>query len=121
MRGNDYGWSVSSFPDAVAKAQALCYACLGGTFQFWPDPSFGVYEIYWLDAESHERANGEPWGDYSERSCSEVLEKFQRLITTTDFRKIASDQQLQVEHLVFVADFVTETELADIAKKIAAL
>jgi hypothetical protein len=32
LRGNEYGWSVSSFPDALAKAEAYGYACLGGLF-----------------------------------------------------------------------------------------
>ncbi len=100
------------------------YGCLGGTFEFWLDPGFGDYEIYWLDAESRERIQGEPWDDYARRSCSEVLEKFQGLVSTTDFRKIASDQQLQIDlqkRLVFVADFVTEADVADLAKKISAL
>ena len=34
LRNNEYGWSISSFPDALEKAQALGYACSGGQFQF---------------------------------------------------------------------------------------
>jgi hypothetical protein len=124
LRRNEYGWSISSFPEAVAKAQSMGYACLGGRFQFWLDPGFGDYEIYWLDTESKERMLGESWEECARRSCSEVLEKFQQLVSTTDFRKIASDQQLQIDlsnRLVFVADFATEADLADLAKKISAL
>jgi len=122
LRHKEHGWSISLFPEAVAKAQSMGYGCLGGTFEFWLDPGFGDYEIYWLDAESRERMQGEPWDDYARRSCSEVLEKFQGLVSTTDFRKIASDQQLQIDlqkRLVFVADFVTEADVADLAKKIS--
>ena len=124
VRHSEYGWSISAFPNAVAKAQSLGYACLGGTFQFWLDPGFGDYEIYWLDAEAKERTQRESWDDYVKRSCSEVLEKFQYLVSTTDFRKIATEQQLQIDlnkRLVFVADFVTEAVLADLARKLAAL
>ena len=124
LRRNEYGWDISAFPDALAKAQSLGYACLGGTFEFWLDPGLGDYEIYWIDAESKERTQRESWEDYVKRSCSEVLEKFQYLVSTTDFRKIAMEQQLQIDlnkRLVFVADFVTEAVLADLARKIAAV
>jgi len=32
LRGKDYAWSVSSFPDALARAEANGYARLGGQF-----------------------------------------------------------------------------------------
>jgi len=124
VRHNVYGWSISSFPEAVAKAQSMGYACLGGSFEFWLEPGFGDYEMYWLNAESSEKMQYELWEDYSRRSCSEVLEKFHRLVSTTDFRNIALGQGLQIDlnkRLVFAADFVTEAGLADLAKKIFAL
>ncbi len=124
LRGNEYGWSISSFPHALTKAEALGYACLGGTFEFRLDSGLGDYELYWLSVESEERAQGESWADYSRRSCTEVLQGFQRLISTTDFRKAASDQQLQSDlssRLVFVAHFVTETTFAELASRISAL
>jgi len=121
LRGNEYGWIVSAFPDAVAKAQAHDYACLGGQFQFRL-PDGGTCEMYWLQADSGERKAGEAWRDYARRSCSEVLQRFQRLMATTDFKKEASNWpnlQAVIEHeldcgscLVFVAYFVTEAEIA---------
>jgi hypothetical protein len=42
LRGNEYGWSVSLFPNALARAEALGYACLGGQFQFRLDDGRGV-------------------------------------------------------------------------------
>jgi len=34
LRGNEYGWNIPSFPEALASAETLGYACLGGQFQF---------------------------------------------------------------------------------------
>jgi hypothetical protein len=66
LRGNEYGWPIHSFPDALAKAEALGYACLGGQFQFRIDD--GTCEMYWLSADSTERRPGEAWCAYGERS-----------------------------------------------------
>jgi hypothetical protein len=60
LRGNEYGWSPSSFPDALASAEANGYACLGGQFQFRLDDG-GTCEMYWLAADSKERKHGESW------------------------------------------------------------
>jgi hypothetical protein len=76
LRANEYGWSVSSFPIALAKARAGWYACLGAQFQFRLDDGT-TCEMYWLNADSTERVGGESWADYSRRSCTEVLQKFQ--------------------------------------------
>jgi hypothetical protein len=118
LRGNEYGWSVSSFPDALASAEAHGYGCLGGQFQFRLQDG-GTCEMYWLAADSKERADGESWLDYSHRSCSEVLNKFQHLMSATDFTKEASSWPFQIDpakSLVFVAYFVTESELAELRK-----
>jgi phage terminase large subunit len=64
----------------------------------------------------------ESWTDYSHRSCSEVLNKFQHLVSVTDFTKEASSWPFQIDpakNLVFVAYFVTETELAELRRSIA--
>lgn len=122
LRGNEYGWSVSSFPRALASAQAHGYACLGGQFQFRLDDG-STCEMYWLDANSKEHANGESWVDYCHRSCLEVLNRFQHLASATDFKKQASNwPSVQIDprkSLVFVAYFVTERELAELAKNVA--
>lgn len=55
-RGNEYGWTLDAFPQALLKAQALGYACLGGQFQFRLDD--GTYEVYWLNADSDDRRQG---------------------------------------------------------------
>src|ERR1700675_3318134 len=83
LRGNEYGWSVSSFADALAIADAHGYGCLGGQFQFRLDDG-SPCEMYWLAADSKARANGESWVNYSHRSCSEVLNKFLQLLSVTD-------------------------------------
>jgi hypothetical protein len=110
--GNEYGWSASSFPNAIPKAQDASYACLGGQFQFRLDDG-SIYEMYWLAADSTERTGGESWEDYSRRSCTEVLRKFEHLMSATDFAKEASNLKIQIDatrYLVFVAYFVLENE-----------
>ena len=122
LRGKEHGWILSSFPAALAKAEAHEYACLGGQFQFRADDG-STCEMYWLEADSKERAHLESWADYCHRSCSEVLHKFQHLASATDFMKEASSwpsvQLDPIKSLVFVAYFVTESESAELSKNIA--
>jgi len=87
LEGNEYGWEPSLFPAALANAQALGYACIGGQFQFRLD--IGTCEMYWLSADSGPRDEAESWLEYCERSCSEVRAGFQKLMSETDFRKQA--------------------------------
>src|ERR1700719_1905016 len=87
LRGNEYGWEVLSFPDALTSAELQRYACLGGQFQFRLDT--GVSETYRLSADSDSRGAGETWEEYCERSCSEVRSGFEKLMSGTDFRKQA--------------------------------
>jgi hypothetical protein len=122
LRGNEYAWSVDSFPDALAQAEALGYACLGGQFQFRLSDS--TCEMYWLSADSKDRLPSESWAAYSRRSCTEVLQGFQHLISATDFKKEALGWRLQIDpakYLVFVGYFVTETDWSDLAKRRSAL
>ena len=119
LEGNEYGWQVSSFPNALLNAPAAGYACLGGQFQFRPDDGT-ICEMYWLAADSTERMGGESWEAYSRRSCTEVLGKFQYLSTETDFAKEASNWNLQMDaakSLVFVAYFVSEADWLSLSKK----
>jgi hypothetical protein len=116
LRGNEYGWSISAFPHALAEAESHGYACLGGQFQFRLDEG-STCEMYWLNADSKDRALGESWADYCHRSCSEVRDGFQRLVDKTDFGKEASSWPFRFDptaSLVFVAYFVTETDLTSI-------
>jgi hypothetical protein len=116
LRGNEYGWSVTSFPVALERAEAHGYACLGGQFQFRLEDG-STCEMYWLSADSKERLAGELWADYSRRSCSEVKGHFQQLISRTDLRKEVLGWNLPrafTGSLVFVAYFVTESEYAEL-------
>ena len=118
-RGNEYGWTLDAFPQAIVKAQGLGYACLGGQFQFRLND--GTYEMYWLNADSNDRREREPWAEYVRRSCGEVLGRFNAVVASADFAKEASSwpslatamaQGLSIaNHLVFVAYFVTEAEI----------
>ena len=75
--------------------------------------------MYWLNADSKDRTPGESWTDYSRRSCREVLNKFRDLVSATDFKKEATKwppvEIDAISTLVFVAYFVTEAELAELA------
>lgn len=123
LQGNEYGWIISLFPDAVVAAKKYNYACLGGQFQFRL-PDGGTCEMYWLSADSTNRANEEPWQDFSCRSCDEVLERFHALVSKTDFREQASNwprvSDVIIEGLnhnsllVFVAYFVSELEFSNL-------
>jgi hypothetical protein len=118
IAGNEYGWQIPSFPDALANAEALGYACIGGQFQFRLDG--GTCEMYWLSADSNPRELGESWLAFSRRSCSEVKSGFEKLLTETDFVKQAMEwlpvreamkEGLDpIQKLVFVAYFVGEAE-----------
>jgi hypothetical protein len=91
LEGNEYGWHPALFPEALANAQALGYACIGGQFQFRLDD--GTCEMYWLSADSDPRQEAESWLAYCERCCSEVRTRFQKLMSETDFRKQALEWQ----------------------------
>jgi hypothetical protein len=114
LRGDEFAWSVSSFPNALVRAAKRGYACLGGQFQFRLDDG-STCEMYWLGADSTARRNGESWLAYVHRSCSEVLAGFQQMASQTDFAKEARGWPIDIDpakHLAFVAYFVTETDLA---------
>jgi hypothetical protein len=118
LRGNEYGWEIAAFPNALAHAEALGYGCLGGQFQFRLHDA--TCEMYWLNADSSERGKDEAWSTYTRRSCSEVLIAFHRRVSHTDFRKEASRWPIiedaveqgfdPISALVFVAYFVSEAE-----------
>jgi hypothetical protein len=123
LRDNEYAWRVESFPKALAAAQSLGYACLGGQFQFRLQDA--IYELYWVNADSNDRLPQETWPAYSQRSCFEVMEAFHQRLQDTDFIKLAHDwTDLRVatergldpmKALVFVAYFVNEVELTGLA------
>ncbi len=120
QRGTEYGWELAAFPDALAKAETLGYACVGGQIQAsWADGS--ICEMYWLNADSREREASESWSEYSHRSCQEVLKSFQRLMARTDFEKEVAkwrgDLKAELARglditsvLVFIAYFINEAE-----------
>ena len=121
LLGNEYGWAPECFANAITIAPEHGFACIGGQFQFrLPD---GTCEMYWLSADSSERANGEPWSEYSRRSCTEVRDKFERLVQSTDFRAEAANWDFlkdkidkgfdPTSSLVFVAYFVIEEDTSE--------
>jgi hypothetical protein len=126
-RSNEYGWTISAFPNALKTAELLNYACLGGQFQFCLPGA--TCEMYWLAADSSERRPGEDWDTYRLRRVAEVATGFQRLIQETDFAVVANhwpsvkDRILAAPDLnavlTFVAYFVTEDELSELRSGVA--
>jgi hypothetical protein len=124
LRDKEYTWTLDKFSAALKKAPALGYGCLGGQFWILPAPN-QIYELFWVEADASERLDGEDWSAYAERSCLEVLERFNSLLKTTDFRKeavkfgsldsfLSSQQDLVGPSLEFAAYFVTEQEWASL-------
>jgi hypothetical protein len=118
LRDKEYAWELAAFPIALENAPLLGYACLGGQFWFLlPDNT--LYEPFWLEANAEDRAQGEPWPEFSRRSCAEVLLNFKALMNSTNFieeaRKFGSfdpidDSGRSKVRLLFNAYFVTAQE-----------
>jgi hypothetical protein len=125
LRGKEFVWELSAFPNAAKNAPALGYACLGG--QFWfilPDNT--VYEIYWLEVNSNDKASDESWLEFASRSCFEVQSRFKALMIESDFieevKKFESfalvDETAKSKmSLLFNAYFVTEQEFSSLGLK----
>lgn len=113
LRGGEYAWELSAFPVALQRAPGFGYVCLGGQFWFLP-PDNTLYEAYWLEANSSDRTAGETWSEYAQRSCEEVLVRFNALFKATDFDQEAK-KFLTLEssyRLMFNAYFVTERQFS---------
>lgn len=123
LRHGEYAWSISLFSSALVLAPTLGFACLGGQFQFRPDPDT-IYELYWLEANSSERLPEESWKSYAERSCSEVSTQFTSLLGSVNFEtealKFKSIDPLlfskleRIEQPAFCAYFVDEPEFENL-------
>ena len=125
LRDNEYAWELPLFSRALQVAPSLGYACLGGQFWFMlPDNT--LYEPFWLEANSKDRAPGESWPEYANRSCSEVQSGFTALMNGTDYieeaRKFESfvpvDESGNLRmRVLFSAYFVTEQEFNSLGLK----
>ena len=115
LRDREYAWELSAFPVALRHAPGFGYACLGGQFWFLlPDDS--LYEPFWLEANSLDRTAGETWSEYAQRSCEEVLVRFNALVKATDFDQEAKKfRSLESSfRLMFNAYFVTERQFSSL-------
>ena len=122
LRNNEYAWELSAFPEALHRAPALGYACLGGQFWFVLSDT-SLYEPFWLEANSSDKLPGEDWPVYAQRSCEEVLLGFNTLLRETDFSEEASRfgsinaDRLSELPRMFNAYFVTEREFLSLRLK----
>lgn len=84
---NELGWTQEDFPKVIEAARQSKLAVIGGQVQYVL--SDGTCELYWLSYDSDDRKINEPWLTYCDRAANECLEKFNKLITTTDIEKVA--------------------------------
>ena len=83
LSGNEYAWRIHDVEDAIRAAYSTNLATIGGQIQFrLPD---GTCELYWLEADSSPRRNGEDWSSFVSRSADEVIERFRSLRANSDF------------------------------------
>lgn len=120
LRDKEYAWDLASFPLALENAPELGFACLGGQFWFLLEDN-SLYELFWLEANSTDRAKEELWTEYSHRSCREVLANFTILLKETSFaqeakkfgtfsQSLSSDEFSAKFRVLFNACFVTESD-----------
>jgi hypothetical protein len=122
LRDKEYAWELSAFPLALERAPHTGYACLGG--QFWIVlPGDSLYELFWMEANATDRETDEPWQDFAERSCGEVLAGFNSLVNSTDFAMEArsypafeslTTEKFQTFSLLFNAYFISEQEFSSL-------
>ena len=85
--GNEFGWRQSDFLETIETARKLKLGIVGGQVQYvFPD---GTCELYWLSYDTTERQPRENWIQYCNRTAEESINKFQNLVTKTDFDKEA--------------------------------
>jgi hypothetical protein len=84
---NEFGWRQEDFLEVIEAARQKFLAIVGGQVQYvLPD---GTSELYWLSYDSTEREPSETWLTYCNRTAEECLDKFSKLIATTDIEKDA--------------------------------
>jgi hypothetical protein len=126
---DEIGWKMNSFPLILHRAREHGLACLGGQFQFRFED--GTCEMYWLCADSKDRELDESWESYVHRSTDEVSRNFSRVCENANFEKeidkfefvrIKREEGIDpMQHLWFVASFVTESEYNDLQTKVEKL
>ena len=84
---NEFGWRQEDFLEVIEAAKQTHLAIIGGQVQYvLPD---GTCELYWLSYDPTDRQLNETWLTYCDRTANECLEKFNKLIATTDIEKEA--------------------------------
>jgi hypothetical protein len=84
---NEFGWKQTDFLEVIGAARQIHLAIIGGQVQYvLPD---GTCELYWLSYDPADRQINEPWLTYCDRTAKECIDKFNKLIATTDIEKEA--------------------------------
>lgn len=116
--GEEFGWKIKYFEEAVNIAISCNLACIGGQFQ-WKLPN-GTCEAYWLKSDSTIKLESESWSQYVLRSNKEVLLGFNIILSSIDFEfesnkfeflKLEKQKGINISnYLIFVAYFVNQEQ-----------
>jgi len=87
MSINEFGWRQGDFLEVIETARQNFIAIIGGQIQYLFND--GTCELYWLSYDTDKRKLGEDWLTYCNRTAKECIDKFNKLILTTDFEKEA--------------------------------
>lgn len=118
MRGNEYAWKKEDLIDVILSAKKNRLASIGGQVQFrFPD---GCCELYWINFDSDDKSEDEPWDEYVARTADEVINKFERVNQEFNFidegynsfqflkHKVDNDRVALEDYLCFVMYFNDE-------------
>ncbi|MDD2799653.1 MAG: hypothetical protein PHV20_13765 [Bacteroidales bacterium] len=83
--GNELGWKQKDIKEVIEIARQVPMAIVGGQVQYLFQD--GTCELYWLSIDPDERQLNEDWLTYCNRTARQSIEKFDRLISETDFDK----------------------------------
>jgi hypothetical protein len=84
---NEFGWKQEDFREVIETARKTKLAVIGGQVQYVLLD--GTCELYWLSYDPADRQINETWLNYCDRTANECLEKFNKLIATTNIEEEA--------------------------------
>ena len=85
--GNEIGWKQEDFVAVVEAARQGFIGIVGGQIQYVLTD--GTCELYWLSYDPAPRRVNENWLTYCNRTADECIDKFNKLVASTNIEKEA--------------------------------
>ncbi len=85
--GGEYAWRPSDVEDVIRAGRSIGLACIGSEIQFQLEE--GICEPEELGFDSGEPRESEPWQEYVDRAAADMILKFRKRLTETDFVEVA--------------------------------